>query len=123
MILWTGNLLVANGIETLTFMDFDRLSQDAAIFWAFFHLTRVLFTAEVVTWAITIFGFSAAGLGSSTLPKWLAWLGFVSAGAGLLSGVFIVPLMDGAWSEIFIAVAALTGMVWFLSASLVLSRK
>ena len=44
------NLLITNGIETLTFMDFDRLSQQEDVFWTLFYLTRLLFTAEIVTW-------------------------------------------------------------------------
>jgi len=112
------NLLITNGIETLIFMDFDRLSQQADTFWSLFYITRVLFTAEIVTWAVIYLGFSVAGLQSVTLPKWIAWLGFFSAANGLLTGVFIVPIMNDDWPGIFMNLASLTGTIWFVSVSI-----
>ena len=111
------NLLITNGIETLTFMDFDRLSQQADTFWMLFYLTRTLFTAEIVAWAILYLGFSVAGLQSGTLPKWIAWLGLFSAANGVLTGLFIVPIMNENWPGIFMMLASLSGVVWFVSAS------
>lgn len=112
------NLLIANGIETLAFMGFDRLSEQADIFWTLFHLTRVLFTAEVVAWGVISLGFSVAGLQSATLPKWIVGLGFLSAASCLLTGVFIVSIMNDDWPGIFLAVGSLTGVVWFVSVSI-----
>ena len=112
------NLLITNGIETLTFMDFDRLSQQADTFFTLFYLTRTLFTAEIVAWAVMYLGFGVAGLLSATLPKWIAWLGFFSAANGLLTGIFIVPIMNDDWPVIFAELAALTGTIWFVSVSI-----
>jgi len=111
------NLLITNGIETLTFMDFDRLSQQADTFFTLFYLTRTLFTAEIVAWAVLYLGFGVAGLLSATLPKWIAWLGFFAAANGILTGVFIVPIMNEEWPGIFAALAALPGTIWFVSVS------
>ena len=117
------NLFIANGIETLIFMDFDRLSQQADTFWSLFYLTRTLFTAEIVAWAVLYLGFGVAGLLSATLPKWIAWLGFFAAANGLLTGVFIVPIMNNSWPEIFLALASLTGTIWFISVSVYMVRR
>ena len=117
------NLLITNGIETLTFMDFDRLSQQEDVFWTLFYLTRVLFTAEIVTWGVLILGFSMAGLQSATLPKWIVGLGFLSAATGLLTGVFIVSIMEEGWPSVFAEVASLTGMIWFASVSIHMLRR
>lgn len=115
--MWIVNLMITNGIETLTFMNFDRLSQQADIFWALFYVTRTLFTAEVVAWAVFCLGFSIAGLHSQTLPKWIVGLGLFSAANGLLVGVFIVPVMNEEWPGIFMDLAGLPGLVWFVSVS------
>ena len=112
-----GNLLITNGIETLIFMDFDRLSQQADTFFTLFYLTRTLFTAEIVAWAVLYLGFGVAGLLSATLPKWIVWLGFFAAVNGILTGVFIVPIMNEEWPGIFAALAALPGLIWFVSVS------
>jgi hypothetical protein len=111
------NLLITNGIETLAFMDFDRLSQQADTFWTLFYLTRTLFTAEIVAWAILYLGFGMAGLQSHTLPKWIIWLGFFAAANGLLTGLFIVPVLNDNWQGIFVTLAALPGIIWFISVS------
>jgi hypothetical protein len=111
------NLLITNGIETLIFMDFDRLSQQADTFFTLFYLTRTLFTAEIVAWAVLYLGFGVAGLLSATLPKWIAWLGFFAAANGILTGVFIVPIMNEEWPGIFVALATLPGTIWFVSVS------
>ncbi len=117
------NLLITNGIETLTFMDFDRLSQQADTFWTLFYLTRTLFTAEIVAWSIIYLGFGVAVLLSATLPMWIAWLGFFSAANGLLTGVFIVPIMNENWPSVFMMLASLTGIVWFVSVSVYMVRR
>ncbi len=111
------NLLITNGIETLIFMDFDRLSQQADTFFTLFYLTRTLFTAEIVAWAVLYLGFGVAGLLSATLPKWIVWLGFFATVNGILTGVFIVPIMNEEWPGIFAALAALPGLIWFVSVS------
>ena len=111
------NLLITNGIETLIFMNFDRLSQQADTFWTLFYMTRTLFTAEIVTWSVFYLGFGVAGLLSATLPKWIVWIGLFSAANGLLTGVFIVPIMNEDWHSIFLMLASLGGTVWFLSTS------
>ncbi len=104
-------------------MDFDRLSQQADTFWTLFYLTRTLFTAEIVAWAVIYLGFGVAGLLSATLPKWITWLGFFSAANGLLTGVFIVPVMNENWPGIFMMLASLTGILWFLSVSVYMVRR
>lgn len=45
------NGVITNGIETFAFLNTDLLSQQQNLFWLLFELTRVLFTAEVVTWS------------------------------------------------------------------------
>lgn len=111
--IFVTNGLITNGIEILPFLNEDLISQQQELFWLLFRLTRVLFTAEIVTWSFMILGFSVAGLRSATLPKWLVALGFLNVAAGLLSGVFIVSIVTNGWATTFVDVAALSGLTWF----------
>ena len=111
--IFVTNGVITNGIETLAFLNINLLSQQQELFWLLFRLTRVLFTAEIVTWSIVILGFSIAGWRSTTLPKWLAALGLLNVAAGMLSGGFIVSVLTDGWATILMDVAALTGLAWF----------
>lgn len=111
--IFVTNGVIANGIEMLAFLNIDLLSQQQDLFWLLFRLTRVLFTAEVVTWSILILGFSIAGWRSTTIPRWLAALGLLNVAAGMLTGGFIVSVVTGGWAIIFADAAALTGLAWF----------
>ncbi len=113
--MFVTNGVITNGIETLAFLNTDLLSQQQDLFWLLFELTRVLFTAEVVTWSIVILGFSIAGWRSATIPKWIAVLGFVNVAAGMLFGVFLVSALTDGWASILLEVASLTGLLWFVS--------
>ena len=112
--LMMANLMITNGIEILAFFDFNRISEQKELFWLLFNLTRVLFTAESIAWAILILGFSMAGWFSGTIPKWLIILGLLSASGCLLSAVFIINILTGGWASIFSEVGALTGLLWFV---------
>ncbi len=112
-----ANAMITNGIETLAFLDFERLSEQPALFWLLFHVTRTLWTAEIVAWGIIIGGFSIAGLHSGTLPKWLAWFGVLSALACVLSSVCVVSILHDGWAVPLIDVGALTGLAWFFCVS------
>ncbi len=111
--MFVTNGMITNGIETLAFLNISLLSQQQELFWLLFRLTRVLFTAEIVTWSILILGFSIAGWRSTTIPRWLVALGLLNVVAGMLSGCFIVPILTEGWATILIDVAALTGLAWF----------
>jgi len=112
--LMMSNLIVTNGIEIMAFYDFDRLSKQEDLFWLLFYLTRVLFTGEIVTWAILIFGFSLAGWYSATLPKWIVGLGLFSALACLVSSMFIVSILKEGSASIIIELGSITGLLWFV---------
>lgn len=114
------NLLITNGIETYVFFDVAAMSANDALFWALFSLTRVLFTAEVCAWAILIGGFSAAGLASRTLPKWLAALGLAHAACGIASAALIVHILADGPGAFLIDAAAFTGLAWFTCAGVYL---
>lgn len=109
------NAMVANGIEVLAFYDFARLSEEPNLFWLLFYVVRVLFTAEIVAWGLVIFGFSMAGYQSVRLPRWITALGFVSAAACLISGVFIVSVLTEGWATMVMNLAAMSGLAWFAS--------
>lgn len=115
-LLLLANLLITNGIETFAFLDFELLSEEPDLFWLVFNVTRVLFTAEIVTWAILIFGFSMAGWVSCSLPKAISVIGIAAAACGLISATSVVAVMT---SEGLIAVvdtvAVIASLVWFLS--------
>ena len=106
--------IITNGIEILAFMDFGRLSEDPKLFWLVFHLTRILFTAEIVAWGLLIGGFSAAGWQSSTLPRWLSTLGFASAIGSLASGAFIVSILRDGRAAPLIDFTTLGCLAWFV---------
>jgi hypothetical protein len=114
MAAWVTNLVVTNGIEMLAFLDHEDISQHPILFWLLFRLTRILFAAEVAIWSIAILGFSIAGWRSGTIPKWLVALGLLQVTAGLLTGGFIVSIVNEGWATIFIEVAAISGLVWFV---------
>lgn len=107
------NGIITNGIEILAFLNLDLLSQQQELFWLLFELTRVLFTAELVTWSFLILGFSIAGWRSATIPKWLVVLGLLNVAAGMLTGVFIASVVTDGWAIILANVASLTGLAWF----------
>jgi hypothetical protein len=107
------NGIITNAIEILAFLNTDFLSNQPEFFWLLFKLTRVLFTAEVVTWSFLILGFSIAGWRSKTLPKWLVALGLLNVLAGMLTGGFIASVVTDGWAIILADVAALTGLGWF----------
>ncbi len=108
------NGVVTNGIEMLAFMNHELMRSNHDLFWLLYRTTRVLFTAEVVTWSLLIFGFSAAAWAASRLPKWMSGLGFVNAIAGLLAGGFVVSAFNGGQALWLVDVATLTGLLWFL---------
>ena len=108
------NAFINNGIETFLFLAPGKLSGNPDLFWLLYYTTRTIATAEIAIWSVVIFGFSMAGLLSSMIPKWIVWLGILSAIACILSGVFIVSILTGGWAVMIIEIAALTGMAWFL---------
>lgn len=112
--LMMANLMITNGIEILAFRDFNSLFEQKELFWLLFNVTRVLFTAEIIAWAILILGFSMAGRISASIPKWLVKFGLLSASICLLSAVFIVSVLSEGWALILIEVASLAGLVWFV---------
>jgi hypothetical protein len=112
--LMMSNLMITNGIEILAFYDFDLLSKQEELFWLLYGLTRVLFTGEIVAWAILILGFSMAGWFSRTLPKWIVLLGLLSAFSCLLSAMFIVSILNEGNATIIIEIGSITGLLWFV---------
>ena len=112
--MWVTNGVITNGIETVAFLNLDLVSQRQELFWLLFRLTRVLFTAEIAAWSITILGFSVAGWRSGTIPKWLAMLGLLAAVLGMLSSIFIVPILNEGRASILMGLAAPMSMLWLL---------
>ena len=112
------NVMMVNAIETFAFMPSAGLSDEQ--FWLLFDVTGVLFTAEIIAWAIAMFGFSMAGRRSRTLPLWLSALGFVSAAGGVAAGAGIVSVLTEGPAVVALAVAALCGLAWFLASGVLL---
>lgn len=113
-VLMTTNLLITNGIEILTFGNFNNLSEQSNLFWLLFKLTRVLFSAEIISWAILIFGFSVAGQLTSAMPKWIIVLGWLTSVLCLISAVFITSVIVDGWATFLIDVASMCGLIWFV---------
>jgi hypothetical protein len=118
--IFVTNGVITNGVEILAFLNVPLISQSEDLFWLLYRLTRILFTAEVVTWSVLILGFSVAGWRSATIPRWLSALGFLQVSAGMLSGVFITSALAGEWASIPLDVASLAGLLWFMSAGVYL---
>ncbi len=112
--IWVTNGIITNGVEIIVFHDIEFLSTRPDLFSLLYRLTRVLFTAELVTWSIVIFGFCLAGLQSKSIPKWLIVLGLLQSLTGIFTGGFIVSVIKGGWAIIFADVAAIVGLAWFI---------
>ena len=112
--IWVTNGVVTNGIEILAFLNLELVSDRQELFWLLFRLTRVLFTAEIAAWSITILGFCVAGWRSVTMPRWLATLGFLAAAAGMVSSVFIASILNEGRASTVIDLAAPMSLLWFL---------
>ncbi len=121
--LWLSNLMITNGIEILAFYDFHSISEQESLFWLLFNLTRVLFNAEIVSWALFSLGFSMAGWISDTFPKWILVLGLLGSLFCMLSAVFIVSILNDGWEVIFTYIAAFTGLVWQVSIGVLMMKK
>jgi hypothetical protein len=120
--MWVTNGVITNGIEMLAFVNHEAVSDHEELFWLLFYLTRVLFTAEIATWAIAILGFSMAGRASRTMSDWLWVLGLFAALTGLLSGVFVVSVINGGWATILADIATISSLAWFLCVGIVMVR-
>lgn len=112
--IWVANGVVTNGIEIVAFLNLPLVSEQPRLFWLLFRVTRVLFTAEVAAWAITIVGFSMAGLCSHTIPRWLSTLGLFAGAAALLSSCLVVSVIRNGMATIIIDLATLASLAWFL---------
>lgn len=112
--IWITNGIVTNGIEILAFTGDGHVSGQQEQFWLLFELTRVLFTAEIAAWSITIFGFSMAGRLSATIPIWLCILGLFAAAAGMVSSVFVISVIAGGWAAPLADLATIASLAWFL---------
>jgi hypothetical protein len=118
--IFVTNGIITNGIEILAFHDDALVAHNQERFWLLFRLTRVLFTAEIVTWSILILGFSVAGWRSGTIPRWLAAIGLLQVVAGMLTGVFVVSILSDGPATIIVEVASIAGLLWFLCAGVYL---
>lgn len=112
--IWVTNGVVTNGLEILAFIDDVRIAAQQELFWLLFDLTRVLFTAEIAAWSITIFGFSMAGWRSGAIPIWLCVLGFSAAAGDMASSVLVIPVMAGGWAAVLADLATIASLTWFL---------
>lgn len=117
------NGIMTNGLETLSYLNIELLNKNQELFWLLRNITRTLFAAEFVPWAIVIFGFSMAGWRSSTIPKWLVFLGFLISTTGMLIGLFIVNILINGWATIFFTVTSLGMMIWFTSVGILMLWK
>lgn len=113
--LMMANLLITNAVEIQAFLDFSELNEQESLFWLLFNLTRVLFTTEIITWGIFIFGFSMAGIIGGSLPRWISYLGLVCGVLCLFAAVFVVNIFQGGWAGIIIEIGTITGLLWFIS--------
>lgn len=114
-ILMMANLLITNAVEILAFLDFSELDEQESLFWLLFNLTRVLFTTEIITWGIFIFGFSMAGIIGGSFPRWISYLGIVCGVFCLFAAVFVVNIFQGGGAGIIIEIGTITGLLWFIS--------
>ncbi|MEQ8767839.1 MAG: hypothetical protein RL885_28305 [Planctomycetota bacterium] len=121
--IWVTSGIVTNGLEILAFVDFDLLSNRPELFWLVFRMTRILFTAEIATWSLVLAGFSAAGLVSATLPKWMAFLGFVGAAGCLLSGVLVISVFTDGFAGMIAELATMASLLWMLVVALYLVKR
>ncbi|NNE07527.1 MAG: hypothetical protein HKN20_03085 [Gemmatimonadetes bacterium] len=121
--LWLASALITNGIETFVFLADAESTGTLEVFFPFFYLTRVLWTAELVAWGVLILGFSVAGFLSSTIPKWLSGFGYLVSILAVLSSVFVVSVLSDGWAIYITDFAALGGLLWFACTSVLFIMK
>lgn len=115
-----ANGVITNAVEMVTFHGGGAVEISLDQFALLLRLTRVLFTAEIVTWMFMIAGYSVAGWISGQLPRWICIVGLVHAVFALLTGAFIVSVISGGTALILADVASLTGLIWFFAAGVFL---
>lgn len=115
--IWLANLTITNGIEMFAFLDFALLAEMPELFWLLFYLTRVLFAAEIVAWAIVIFGFSMAGRSDRTLPNWVTFPGFAISAIGFAASLFVVNCLNEGPACVLDTIAGIGSLLWFVAAS------
>lgn len=107
-----ANILITNGIETFVFHHDSQMPPEQ--FRLVFNMTRVLFTAELAVWGISLLGYSTAGWVSRRLPRPISILGWLSACCCVLSSVFVVSVWRDGWGGWFTTIGAMTGLLWFV---------
>lgn len=119
-VLHVANLLIANGLEMLAFHSFDNASGDPQLLWLTYASSRMLFDAELITWAIAMIGFGLAGWRTGALPKWVCGVGFVSAAGSAVASAFIYSMLEGGWAGYAIEIGAFSGLAWFIAVGVVM---
>ena len=115
------NLMITNGIETISYLNIALLRENQELFWLLRSITGTLFTGEMVSWSLILFGFSMAGWYSRMIPKWIVYLGCVSAASGAIAAAFIVSALKGGWAGILAnMVTPFTAILWFLSVGILM---
>jgi hypothetical protein len=114
---------IANGIQTVIFLNYGGVSEQRDIFLALWAVTRVLFTVAPVASAAMVSGFSLAGWRSGALPKWLIALGLIFAAATIIACVGIVSAMTGGWAAKVMSMFIPLSLVWMLSTSVMMVRR
>lgn len=116
-----ANILITNGIETFVFHYDSQMSPEQ--FRLVFSMTRMLFTAELAVWGISLLGYSSAGWVSRSLPRPVSMLGWLSACFCVLSSVFVVSVWRDGWAGWFNTIGAMTGLLWFVIVGVLLVVK
>jgi hypothetical protein len=114
---------IANGIQTVIFLNYGGVSEQRDVFLALWAVTHVLFSAAPVGTAAMVTGFSLAGWRSGALPTWLVALGFIFAAATIISCVGIVSAMTGGWAAKVMSMFIPLSLVWLLSTSVLMVRR
>ena len=117
------SLTITNGLETFSYLDLELLRENQELFWLLRDITRTLFAGEFVASALVLLGFSVAGWYSRRIPRWIVYLGYVSAASALLSVIFIVSVLTDGWAApLANIIAPLTAIVWFVSVGVIMLR-
>jgi hypothetical protein len=116
--------VIANTIQTTALMSSANVSgqsEHSALLW---DLGSVLFAVEPIWAGLMFVGFSVAGWQSATLPKWLAIPALLCAALNVTVAVSIVWVMTGhPAAELLRWARSILGLIWFLSACVVLVRR
>ena len=101
----------------------DSLAENPELTEAIWRFQKAIFTLNGTSLALALTGFSIAGLQTVFIPKWHAYLGFVSAALLFASAVAVTPALEGTGAAFIGLPGFVLWLVWILAMGIRLVRQ